>query len=141
MGRMQPASERQWSNTTGAWTEIHVRMPAEGGVLWGVTLSIASTTATASLSGRILVVYDWTSTPPAENAVSGVIPIFSAALGTTLPMQVLVPWSPLNWNDGLSFHGPRKLPPSSATFLIVDVRNDTGAAVGTRLSLDMELVA
>ena len=138
MGRMQPASERQWSNTTGAWMEMILRMPAEGGVLWGVTLSIASGTATASLSGRVILVYDWTAAAPPENAATVASP-FSADLGTTRPTQVLIPWSPLHWNDGLSFHGPRKISPSGATFLVVDVRNDTGAAVGTRLSLDMEL--
>lgn len=137
MGRVY-TTDREWSNANAAWTEIAIRMPAEGGVLWGITVHIASATAINVLSGRVILVYNFTAAEPSDNAGTVTFP-GGSGLGGGPMSQILVPWKSFRILEGLVFHGPRKIAPSSRTFLFVDIRNDTGAAVGTRCSIDMEV--
>ena len=140
MGRMLSPNPREWENANGVWTEIAIRLPSEGGVLWGVSVTIASSTVSPSLTAGAILLYDFPRAIPSGNAVaptdriSGFLP-----LGTNFPTQVIIPWQTLNSLNGIVFNGPRKIAPSGATFLFVTVRNDTGATVGTRCTIDFEV--
>jgi len=137
---MLSPNPREWANTSGAFTEIGIRLPKEGGVLWGVSLTIASTDVTSSLTAGAILLYDLPSAEPTGNAGIAVVPISGAlGLGTNFPTQVILPWQTLNSLNGIVFNGPRKVGPSGATFLFVTVRNDTGATVGTRCTIDFEV--
>jgi len=89
--------------------------------------------------GAILL-YDFPRAIPSGNAVAPTDPISGfLPLGTNFPTQVIIPWQTLNSLNGIVFNGPRKIAPSGATFLFVTVRNDTGATVGTRCTIDFEV--
>lgn len=140
MGRMLSPNPREWENTTGVWTEIALRIPSQGGVLWGVSLTIASSDLTSSLTAGAILIYDVPIAEPSGNPGAPVIPISgSMPLGQNWPTQVILPWQTLNSLNGIVFNGPRKIGPSGATYLFVTVRNDTGATVGTRCTIDFEV--
>ena len=140
MGRMLSSNPREWENTTGVWTEIALRMPSEGGVLWGVSLTIASAAVTSSLTAGAILLYDFPAAAPSGNAGVAAVPISGTlAVGTNFATQVILPWQTLNSLNGIVFNGPRKIGPSGATYLFITVRNDTGATVGTRCTIDFEV--
>src|SRR3990167_5355763 len=143
MGRMLSPNPREWENTTGNWSEIGIQIPPQGGVLWGVSVTIASPVVAAlspSVTAGAILIYDLPTAVPTGNAVNPTVPMSgSLSLGANFPVQVIIPWQTLTSLNGIVFNGPRKIGPSGATFLFVTVRNDTGATVGTRCTIDFEV--
>jgi len=105
-----------------------------------VSLTIASAAVTSSLTAGAILLYDFPAAAPSGNAGVAAVPISGTlAVGTNFATQVILPWQTLNSLNGIVFNGPRKIGPSGATYLFITVRNDTGATVGTRCTIDFEV--